>query len=313
MLITLKLAAIVGPTAVGKTALAIAVAKQLNAEIISCDSMQIYRGMDIGTAKASREEREQVPHHLIDLLEPDMPFTVADYQKLAKQVIIDLNQKGKLPLLVGGTGLYYQALVDDFTFFPMESQVEVRQKWEALCREKGLDVLFQQLNEIDQDYAQKVGPNDRKRIIRALEVWELTGEPFSNFQMRNQSAYDLRVVGLYMDRPRLYERIDRRVEQMFADGLLDEVISLRNKSYDLSLNSMNSLGYKQAGYFLEGMITWEEMLRETQRETRHFAKRQYTWFNKDKRIVWIDVGETPERQLLVNKTISILEGQNGGA
>ncbi len=306
----LKLAAIVGPTAVGKTALSIAVAQKLNAEIISCDSMQVYKGMDIGTAKASKAERAQVPHHLINLLEPDIPFTVAEYQRLARQEIIRMNQSGKLPILVGGTGLYYQAVVDDYTFFPMETQTQVRRKWEAICQEKGLPFLFDQLNLVDEEYAQKVGPNDQKRIIRALEVYELTGEPFSKIQLRNTDAYELTVVGLSLERSELYRRIDQRVEQMFADGLLEEVMSLRDKGYDLALNSMNSLGYKQVYYFLEGMLTKAEMIKEIQRETRHFAKRQYTWFNKDKRIHWLDVGEILDSSLLVKTIGSILEGHH---
>jgi len=305
----LKLAAIVGPTAVGKTALSIAVAKELNAEIISCDSMQVYKGMDIGTAKVTRAEKEQVPHHLIDLLEPDVPFTVAEYQRLVKKKISNLNQEGKLPLLVGGTGLYYQAVVDDYTFFPMETQTAVRRKWEDLCQEKGLDFIFQQLIAVDPEYAQKVGSNDRKRIIRAMEVWELTGEPFSNFQIRNENAYNLKVVGLFLERAELYRRIDQRVDQMFADGLLQEVINLRKKGYDLSLNSMNSLGYKQVQFYLQGMLTEEEMIREIKRETRHFAKRQYTWFNKDRRIQWINVGEICDRSQLLAIVKSVLEVQ----
>lgn len=299
----MQLMAIVGPTAVGKTALSIAVAQKLNAEIISCDSMQVYKGMDIGTAKATPEERAQVKHHLIDLLEPDQPFTVADYQRLVKQEIIRLNQQGKLPLLVGGTGLYYQAVVDDYTFFPMESQYQVRQKWENICQQKGLDYIYEQVKTIDNDYALKVGSNDKKRLIRALEVWELTGEPFSSLQAKNQGAYELRAVGLYLERSQLYERIDQRVEQMIADGLVDEVMGLREKGYDLSMNSMNSLGYKQVNYYLDGMLTEEEMLKEMKRETRHFAKRQYTWFNKDKRITWVNVEQTFTD--LVNKVMFI--------
>lgn len=305
----MQLAAIVGPTAVGKTSLSIAVAQKLNAEIISCDSMQVYKGMDIGTAKATQDERNQVTHHLIDLLEPDMPFTVADYQRLVKQEITRLNQLKKMPLLVGGTGLYYQAVVDDYTFFPMESQVQVRQKWESICQEKGLAFVYEQLKSVDDDYACKVGPNDQKRIIRAMEVWELTGEPFSKIQLKNHAAYELKVVGLFLERSSLYDRIDQRVDQMFAAGFMDEVIELRKQGYDLSLNSMNSLGYKQVNYFLEGMLTGEEMLREIKRETRHFAKRQFTWFNKDKRIHWVNVGEATTQQSLVNNVTSILEGQ----
>lgn len=306
----LKLAAIVGPTAVGKTALSLAVAQELNAEIISCDSMQVYIGMDIGTAKASPNERKQIAHHMLDLIMPDQTFTVADYQKMVKQRIEELNQQGKLPLLVGGTGLYYQAVVDDYPFFPIESQDIVRQKWENICIDKGLAYIYEQLSRVDEKYAQKVGPNDQKRIIRAMEVWDLTGEPFSKLQIKNQNAYQLNVVGLVIERAQLYARIETRVEQMFRDGLVDEVIGLRQKGYDLSLNAMNALGYKQVNYYLDGMLSWEDMLAEIKRETRRFAKRQLTWFKKDKRITWLNIEESAEPHNLVKKIKSLLEGQN---
>lgn len=306
----MKLAAIVGPTAVGKTALSIAVAQQLNAEIISCDSMQIYKGMDIGTAKASTAELQQVPHHMLDLLAPDEAFTVADYQRLVKELIRDINERGKLPLLVGGTGLYYQAVVDDYPFFPNESQDIVRKKWENICWEEGIAFVYGKLQQVDPEYALKVGPNDRKRIIRAMEVWDLTGEPFTNLQRRNENAYDLRVVGLYVDRPLLYKRIEERVDKMLQDGLVDEVVSLRRKGYGISLNAMNALGYKQVNYYLEGMLTWNDMVAEIKRETRRFAKRQLTWFNKDQRIVWVDVADSHNLELLVKKIRLVLEGHN---
>lgn len=305
----LKLAAIVGPTAVGKTALSIAVAQEMNAEIISCDSMQVYKGMDIGTAKASLNERKQIAHHMLDLIEPDQAFTVADYQKMVKLKIKELNQQGKLPLMVGGTGLYYQSVVDDYPFFPIESQDIVRHKWENICIEKGLAYIYEQLKLVDKEYAQKIGPNDQKRIIRAMEVWDLTGEPFSSLQLKNQNAYQLSVVGLFIEREQLYTRIEARVEQMFRDGLREEVIELRQKGYNLELNSMNALGYKQVNYYLDGMLSWDDMLTEIKRETRRFAKRQLTWFNKDKRIAWVDAAEYSDHNLL-KKIKSLLEVHN---
>lgn len=303
----LKLLALVGPTAVGKTALSIALARQIGAEIISCDSMQVYRGMDIGTAKATAAERQTIPHHLIDIVDPDVNFTVADYQRLARQEIERLNQIGKPALLVGGTGLYYQALVDDFNFFPIESRNQVRKKWEAIAQAKGLAYLFEELLRVDENYAHKVGPNDRKRIVRALEVWELTGEPFSSLQLKNQNCYDLRVVGLHLDREQLYQRIETRVDMMMEAGMIQEVSGLRDRGYDLGLKSMNSLGYQQVYNYLEGMIGYDEMLYEIKRETRHFAKRQLTWFRKDQRIIWIDAGqEDPSR--LAEKITRIMAG-----
>jgi tRNA dimethylallyltransferase len=305
----LKLLALVGPTAVGKTTLSIALAQKIDAEIISCDSMQVYRGMDIGTAKATVEERKTVPHHLIDVVEPDVNFTVVDYQRLARQEVVRFYQIDKPALLVGGTGLYYQALVDDFNFFPIESRDQVRQKWEAIGLEKGLEFLFEELMRVDEEYARKVGPNDRKRIIRALEVWDLTGEPFSRLQLKNQDRYALQVVGLYIEREQLYCRIETRVDMMMETGLVEEVIGLRQNGYDSSLKSMNSLGYKQVNCYLDGMIDYQEMLREIKRETRHFAKRQLTWFRKDQRIAWINVEQDPSSEL-VEKIHRTLAGQN---
>jgi len=305
----LKFYALVGPTAVGKTALSIALAQQIDAEIISCDSMQVYRGMDIGTAKATVEERKIVLHHMIDIVDPDVSFTVADYQRMAREEILRLNQNGKPALLVGGTGLYYQALVDDFHFFPLESRDQVRQKWETVCQEKGQAFLFQELRRVDPVYAEKVGANDRKRIIRALEVWELTGEPFSCLQRKNQHSHQVQVVGLYVEREVLYHRIEARVDKMIEEGLVEEVLRLRTQGYDSSLKSMNSLGYKQVNAYLDGMLNFQDMLYEIKRETRHFAKRQLTWFRKDQRIVWYDAGQEQTVDLLA-KIRNGLAGQN---
>ena len=307
----LKLAAIVGPTAVGKTDLSISLAQRLDGEIISCDSMQVYRGMDIGTAKASPDERQRIAHHLIDIVEPDINFTVADYQKLAQEEIEDISGRGQLPILVGGTGLYYQAVVDNYDFFPMESRQAVRIKWEQAYREMGLAYLYEQILKIDPEYALKIGPNDKKRIIRALEVYDLTGQPFSEFQTRNRLTYHLAAVGLYLDRIELYARIEERVDKMMAAGLVEEVVLLREKGYDLSMNSMQALGYKQIYCYLEGLLTWEETLQEIKKETRRFAKRQYTWFNKDKRIKWINVTDYATHASLLEKIYGLMEGQLG--
>lgn len=305
----LNLAAIVGPTAAGKTDISIEIARRLNGEIISCDSMQIYRGMDIGTAKASKYERNSVPHYLIDIIEPDMIFTVADYQKLAKDLIEKINFRGKLPILVGGTGLYYQAVVDDYEFFPMESKINARHKWENIGNEKGLDYLYQCLEVIDPEYAVKISSNDRKRIVRALEVFEITGEPFSRFQVKNKDRYNLAAAGICLDRPQLYSRIEERVDDMLAGGLVDEVLSLMKSGHDISLNSMQALGYKQIYYYLEGLTTWAEMVSEIKRETRRFAKRQFTWFNKDKRIRWYNTTLCRDKEKLIKNISCYLEGQ----
>ncbi|MBC7074875.1 MAG: tRNA (adenosine(37)-N6)-dimethylallyltransferase MiaA [Syntrophomonadaceae bacterium] len=305
----LNLAAIVGPTAVGKSSIAIEVALKLDGEIISCDSMQVYKGMDIGTAKVSKEKRKIVPHHLVDVVEADQPFSVAEYQSICKQLIKKLNTEGKLPILVGGTGLYYQSVVDDYDFFPMETVQEVREKWNRLIDEKGLDFVYKRLKAIDEDYAAKISPNDRKRIVRALEVYEITGRPFSDQQTKTPNAYNLAVVGLYLERQELYARIDARVEEMLQKGLIEEVQGLRLKGYDLSLNSMQALGYKEVYLYLEGLVTKDEMINEIKRETRRYAKRQYTWFNKDRRIYWINITDYPNESSLAEKISRYLEGQ----
>ena len=305
----LKLAAIVGPTAVGKTEMSINLAQRLGGEIISCDSMQVYQGMDIGTAKASLAQRKIIAHHLIDIVEPNINFTVADYQKLAKQKILNINDLGHIPILVGGTGLYYQSVVDNYDFFPMESLQAVRSKWEQACQEKGLEYLFEQLVMVDREYALKIGRNDKKRIIRALEVYDLTGQPFSSIQNKNTNTYLLSAVGLYLDRAELYNRIEQRVEAMIKEGLIEEVAGLRERGYDLSMNSMQALGYKQVYNYLEGWLTYEGMVNEIKKETRNFAKRQYTWFNKDKRIKWFNITDYSNPDILLEKICELMEGQ----
>ena len=304
----LKLAAIVGPTAVGKTELSISVAQKLGGEIISCDSMQVYQGMDIGTAKASLIQRKIIAHHLIDIVEPDINFTVADYQKLAKQKILNITEHGHIPILVGGTGLYYQSVVDNYDFFPMESLQTVRSKWEQTYQDKGIQYLFEQLMTVDREYALKIGGNDKKRIIRALEVYDLTGQPFSSIQNRNINTYLLAAVGLYLDRAELYTRIEQRVETMIKEGLIEEVAGLRECGYELSMNSMQALGYKQVYNYLEGMLTYEVMVYEIKKETRNFAKRQYTWFNKDKRIKWYNITDYSNPDILLEKICELMEG-----
>ncbi|MEQ8237519.1 MAG: tRNA (adenosine(37)-N6)-dimethylallyltransferase MiaA [Syntrophomonadaceae bacterium] len=304
-----KLAALVGPTAVGKTEISLLVAEKLGSEIISCDSMQVYRGMDIGTAKADFETRQRVTHHLVDVVEPEVNFTVADYQRLAQEAINEITKRGKLPLLVGGTGLYYQAVVDKYDFFPIEARQEVRQRWEQALQKQGLTRLYEILRAIDPEYAVKIGANDRKRIIRALEVHDLTGQPFSQVQQRNREAYQLAAVGLYMDRAQLYARIEARIDQMIGEGLVEEVIRLRARGCSLESNSMQALGYKQVYCYLEGMINWEDCLRDIKQETRNFAKRQLTWFKRDKRITWVNVTEYLQASELADKICEIVEGQ----
>lgn len=304
-----KLAAIVGPTAIGKTDISLQIAQLLKAEILSCDSMQVYKYMDIGTAKATVDEQKIVKHHLIDIVTPDIDYTVADYQAQAKSIIEELNNNKVLPMLVGGTGLYYQAVVDNYTFYPMETKKEVRDKWSQIINREGLDFAFQYLQSIDKEYASIISNNDQKRIIRAIEVYEITGQPFSSFQKRDKNTYELASIGLYMERQELYKRINERVHHMIDNGLIEEVLMLRKNGYDIYLKSMQSLGYLQVCYYLDGFLTKEQMINEIQRETRRFAKRQFTWFNKDKRIAWFEVNEKTDKAKLAEKISQHIEGQ----
>jgi len=304
-----KLAAIVGPTASGKSAVAIEVAKIINGEIISCDSMQVYRGMDIGTAKASITERSGIAHHLIDVADPDEDYNVARFQSACQDLINDINRRGKIPLLVGGTGLYYQAVVDNYCFTPMESRMAVRQKWDDLIAQNGLSFAFEELIRIDPHYAEKIKPRDQKRIVRALEVYELSGDTFSSTQTKEVDYYQLTAVGLYLPRPDLYAGIEARVDRMLDLGLLEEVAALREKGCSLSNNSMQALGYKQAIYYLDGLISREQMVNDIKKETRRYAKRQLTWFKKDRRITWINRAEYPETDKLAQNISKLIEGQ----
>lgn len=307
-----KLLAVVGPTATGKTRLAIEMAERLGGEILSCDSMQVYRGMDIGTAKASPLERARVKHHLIDIVDPREDFSVAQYQQLARAAISDLNLKGILPILVGGTGLYYQAVVDDYQFYPPAKRQAIRDYWNKMISIYGLDFGFKHLKAVDPDYAALIGGQDRRRIVRALEVYELTGLPFSRLQDKNPRQYELLAVGLNMERQRLYELIDRRVDAMMERGLTKEVLQLRENGCNLSHTSMQALGYKQAMYFLQGFITEKTMIEEIKRETRRFAKRQLTWFKKDRRIVWKDPDKYKDAKAMAENISAAMAGHKWG-
>lgn len=305
-----RLAAIIGPTAVGKTDIALQVAEELKGEIISCDSMQVYRGMDVGTAKATRQEQERVKHHLIDVVDIDEVFSVAEYQRKVREIIKEVNADQRLPILVGGTGLYYQAVVDDYQFFPMEKKEALREKWEDIIKEQGLQYAYQTLQQVDPDYSRIISETDHKRIVRALEVYEITGQPFSSLQTSNLNRYKLAAVGLYMERHQLYDRINLRVEEMLENGLIEEVQRLITQGGSLQNNAMQALGYKQVLYYLDGFMTRTAMIEEIKRETRRYAKRQMTWFRRDSRIHWIDAGKS-SKPALTKKICYCIEGQLG--
>lgn len=285
----LPLIAIVGPTAVGKTALAIEVAKAVGGEIISGDSMQVYRQMDIGTAKPSMEERQGIPHHLIDIMDPDEEYSVALFQKMAEELIKDISARGKVPILAGGTGLYVRSVIDHYDFTDFAVNQDFRTSMQQEAESLGNEHLHQKLALVDPVSAEKLHPNDVKRIIRALEVYHYTGKPISSYHRIKETTdpkYNLFMIGLNMDRERLYQRINLRVEQMMEMGLVAEVQKLLDQGYSPELTSMRGLGYKEIVNYLRGDATLEEAVDELKQNTRHFAKRQLTWFRPEQRIQW---------------------------
>lgn len=281
---------IVGPTAVGKTELALTVAKQIGAEIISADSMQLYRGMDIGTAKPSSYEQKIIPHHLIDVVNPDQKFTVADYVELADAKIAEIVIRGRIPLVTGGTGLYINALIDGFLFPDPGANSEIRKQLQHQGKENP-DSLHKQLSIIDPESATRLHPNDHRRIIRALEVYQTTGKTMTELQGKmadKESKYQPLFIGLNRERASLYQRIEDRVDQMIQLGLIREVTDLLIK-YPKQPTALQAIGYKEIALFLKGYLTIEEAIYVLKRDTRRYAKRQLSWFRRDQRIHWYDV------------------------
>jgi len=286
-----------GPTAAGKTALSVQLAKVLDGEIISADSMQVYRRMDIGSAKIRPEEREGIPHHLIDVLEPTQDFNVVLFQQMAKEALESIYSRGRIPILAGGTGFYIQAILYDIDFTENEEDASYRRRLERLAEEKGPSVLHRMLQEVDAASAQAIHENNVKRVIRALEFHKLTGQKISGHnaaERQKEAAYNACYFVLTDDRERLYERIDRRVDKMLADGLTEEVAALREAGSTKDMVSMQGLGYKEILSFLEGEIPLERAVYLIKRDTRHFAKRQLTWFRREKNVIWIDKNEFEE-------------------
>ena len=280
-----------GPTAVGKTALSIALAKAIGGEIISADSMQVYRHMDIGSAKIMAEEMEGVPHHLIDVLEPAEEFNVVVFQKLAKQAVEEIYSRGHIPILVGGTGFYIQALVYDIDFTENNEDTALRQALEEQARREGADVLYERLRAVDPESCESIHAHNIKRVIRAIEFYEKTGKKISDHnreQRQNDSPYHFAYFVLTDSRDKIYQRIDERVDLMMAHGLMEEVRALRDRGCRRDMVSMQGLGYKELLACLEGEISLEEAVYLIKRDTRHFAKRQLTWFRREKEVIWVD-------------------------
>lgn len=280
-----------GPTAVGKTALSIQLAKAIGGEIISADSMQVYRYMDIGSAKITKEEMQGIPHYLIDILEPSEEFNVVIFQQKCKECLMDIYKRGHIPILTGGTGFYIQAVLNNIDFTENPENTVFRTKLEKAAEEKGVEYLYQLLEKVDKPSAEIIHPNNTKRIIRALEYYFLTGECISEHnkqERQKESAYCSCYFVLTDNRENLYRKINNRVDKMIEDGLVEEVRNLQNMGCYKEQVSMQGLGYKEILRYLEGEITLEEAVYLIKRDTRHFAKRQLTWFRREKEVIWID-------------------------
>lgn len=280
-----------GPTAVGKTKASIGLAKALNGEIISADSMQVYKYMDIGSAKIQPKEMDGIKHYLIDELEPDEEFHVVRFQQMAKQAMGEIYAKNKIPIVVGGTGFYIQALLYDIDFTDGNEDTEYRQELELLAAKKGVEALHTLLREVDPESANVIHANNVKRVIRALEFYKQTGERISTHnehERQKESSYDFCYFVLNDQRARLYDRINLRIDQMLKSGLVEEVQALKDKGYTKDMVSMQGLGYKEILDYLNGECTLEEAIYILKRDTRHFAKRQLTWFRRERDVIWVD-------------------------
>ena len=298
-----KVIIICGPTGVGKTAVGIQLAEKLDGEIISADSMQIYRYMDIGTAKPTADEQSRIPHHMIDIVDPDENFDAVRFAEMARDKVMQLHQRGVMPLVVGGTGLYIKALLQGlFQSNPVDPKTRERLMKEAV--ENGSGILYDRLKRVDPDTADRLHPNDSHRIIRALETIESTGRSISEHQQAHgftDEPFNALKICLQIDRQKLYDRIDQRVDFMIEAGFVDEVKKLLGMGYSADLKSMQSIGYRHMADFLEGRLSWDECVRTLKRDTRRFAKRQFTWFGADQQIQWYE----PDQ---LNEIVRLVEG-----
>ncbi|GAB6157512.1 tRNA (adenosine(37)-N6)-dimethylallyltransferase MiaA [Desulfotomaculum varum] len=305
------LVVIVGPTAAGKTDVAIELSKLVRGEVISADSMLVYRGMDIGTAKPTLAERQGIPHHLIDIVDPDQEFSVAMFQRAAEELIREITDRGNLPLLVGGTGLYVRSVIDHYDFTPATGNSELREQLKQQAARVGNQAMHRQLAAVDPVTAQKLHPNDIRRVIRALEVYYQTGKPISEYQYvqkNNSPKYRCLMFGLTMDRQLLYQRIEQRVDLMLQKGLVEEVRQLMER-YDAWGTALQGLGYKEIIACLKGECTLAEAVELIKRNTRRFAKRQLTWFRADKRIHWLRLEDYSNKSELAREIAKRIAGE----
>ena len=303
-----------GPTAVGKTALSIRLAKAVNGGIISADSMQVYKMMDIGTAKITPEEMQDVKHYLIDEFMPDEDFNVVKFKQLALTYMEEIYAKGKIPIIVGGTGFYIQAILNDIDFTETDEDTSYREHLRQVADERGAEFLYEQLREIDEEATKTIHQNNVKRVIRALEYYHQTGKKISEHneeQKQKESPYNFAYFVLNHDRNILYDRIEKRIDIMMEQGLVGEVSSLYNKGYTKDLVSMQGLGYKEIIDYLEGECTLEEAIYVLKRDTRHFAKRQLTWFKREKEVIWLNKSEFDDSEdAILEKMCDILKEKN---
>lgn len=302
-----KVIVICGPTASGKTALSIELAKKINGEIVSCDSMQIYKDMDIGTAKPTIEEMQGIKHYMLDFVSPDERYSVADYKKQAKQAIREIIEKGKVPIVVGGTGLYVDSLIYEIEYQDIKFDEKYRKQLEERSEKEGLEVLYNETKKIDPEAITKISQNDKKRILRILEIYNATGKNKTEQEKesrKNEVEFDYKVYAISWDREKLYDRISQRVDIMIDQGLIEEVQKIYSK-YNKFPTAMQGLGYKEVLEYLEGKCNKQEMIDKIKQETRRYAKRQLTWFRKNKQTIWLDGQEKIQNNIEI-----ILEGLN---
>lgn len=294
--------AIVGPTAVGKTKLSIEIAKRLNGEIISGDSMQVYKGLDIGTAKVTKEEMQGIPHYMVDTKEPYENFSVADFQRDVQRYINDIISRGKLPIFVGGSGLYVQAALYNYHFSGQKRDSELTKTLETMAENNGIAPLYNRLKEVDPEQAEKIHPNNHRRVIRALEIYETTGMTMTAYlqEQKQDSPYNPVLLGLTMERSLLYERINQRVDHMLQDGLLNEAKALYQQGYE-NCQSMKAIGYKEFIPYFRGEQSLEQSIELLKRNSRRFAKRQYTWFKNKMDVHWYTISPSA-----LNKNLQLI-------
>lgn len=300
-----KVIVIVGPTASGKTAISIELAKKINGEIVSADSMQIYREMNIGTAKPTEIEKENIKHYMIDIIEPSENFNVAKYKEKAQEAIEEILKKGKTPIVIGGTGLYINTLINGIEFKEIETDKNYREKLEKEVEEKGIDEVYKKLQEIDPEAAQTIDKNNVRRVIRALEIYKMTGKTKTQLDKESikEVQYDYRIFGMLWEREELYDRINKRIDIMLEKGLIEEVKEVTRK-YKMSNTALQGIGYKEVIEYLENKIDKESMIENLKMETRRYAKRQITWFKRDERIIWLSPKNKEE---CINRMIDLIK------